>query len=276
MYPAVRPRNILSLFAVISAASGLAQIGSNLLRGAPANPLEAFVHAGFIWMLFGILSLVAIETARRFPLERSRLAQSLPRHAAAFVAISMTHTVLYVPFARLVLGRAGAATMADEIVVSLISNLRGDIFIYGGMIGAYYLFALYRQNTAKPVVDAQPVAAPVAQASYVTRIPLKEEGRVAFVETAEVERIEADGDYVRIHTKRGARLHRQSLATLERQLDPSQFARVHRSTIVRLADIGELQPMFPGEFVAIMTSGARVKVSRTYRTGLVEALGMKA
>lgn len=267
-YAPVRPRVVLAIFAAISIASGGAQVAFGVLRGMPVQPAQVLAHAAFIWMLFGALSFVAIWTARRFPLEPSRLATSAPAHLAAFIAMSMTHTALYLPAAHFL---TGPERPMDPLLPSLILNLRGDIFLYGAMVGAYYLYAQIVAGRNRPAPATPPAAAP----RYLTRIPLRDDGRVGFIDVADVERIEAEGDYVRIHTRKGARLLRQSLTGLEQQLDPAQFARVHRSKIIRLAAIGELQPMFHGEFVAIMASGARVKVSRTYGGTLRSALGLE-
>jgi DNA-binding LytR/AlgR family response regulator len=282
-YPAVKPRNVFALFAAISIASGLSQVVFSVIRGIPlqaGDVMGMLANATFIWMLFGALSLIAIEAARRFPIEKSNLTRALPVHAGAFVAISMTHTLLYVPFTHLVLGRAGRIGMGEEIAISLIANLRGDIFIYGAMVGAYYLHA-YMAAQSSQTASATPAerdAAPAQSAHYLTRIPLKDDGRVGFIDVGDIEQIEADGDYVRVYFAggRASRLIRQSLSSLEKELDPRQFVRVHRSAIVRLAAIQALEPMFHGEFVAIMDSGARVKVSRTYRAALTSSIGLKA
>lgn len=279
-YPPVKPRNVFALFAAISIASGLSQVAFAAIRGIPLQTGDVtgmLANATFIWMLFGALSFIAIGAARRFPLEKANLLRALPVHAGAFATISMTHTLLYVPFTHLVLGRTGPVSMGEEIAVSLLANLRGDIFIYGAMVGAYYLHAYMTAHGERAPAPAEPPPQPAAQ-HYLTRIPLKDDGRVGFIETDDIESIEADGDYVRVCFAggRASRLIRQSLSSLEKELDPRQFVRVHRSAIVRLAAIQALEPMFHGEFVAIMESGARVKVSRTYRAALTSSIGLKA
>jgi two-component system LytT family response regulator len=118
------------------------------------------------------------------------------------------------------------------------------------------------------------VAVPATTTTPLRRIPLKEDGVVAFIETRDVESIAADGDYVKLNGRFGTRTLRQSLSALEKQLDPAEFARIHRSTIVSLSDIKELQPWFHGEYMAIMASGAKLKVSRSHRAALTEALGI--
>ncbi|MCA1575314.1 MAG: LytTR family transcriptional regulator [Acidobacteria bacterium] len=63
-----------------------------------------------------------------------------------------------------------------------------------------------------------------------------------FIKAAEIEWIEAKGNYVSFHCKNGDYLFRESISTLEKQLDPLKFQRIHRSTIVNLDFIKELQP----------------------------------
>jgi hypothetical protein len=266
--PPVRARIVLAIFASVALASAASQVIFTSLRGHPVPVAEAVAHSGFVWMLFGALSFIAFWTARRFPLEASRPLTSVPAHVGAFAIISATHTLLYLPFAHFVLW---PDRPLDPIVTSMVANLRGDVFIYGAMVGGYYLYAFAASARQREAQPAEPQSPP----SYLTRIALRDEGRVEFIEVADVERIEADGDYVWVHAKAGSKLLRQSIGSLEKQLDPAHFARVHRSAIVRLAGIGELQPLFHGEFVAIMRSGARVKVSRTYRSAVTEALGIK-
>jgi hypothetical protein len=268
-YPRPRTRVVLSIFVALSAGSALVETIGGVLQGQPVPVGVSIARNAFIWLVFGALSFAAIFTARRFPLEGGRLLQHLPTHLATFVAISFTHTLLYSPFVRYVLHQSGPRSASGS---ALLGNLRGDVFIYAMMVGAYYLFAFAKRPPQVVTVPATPVVPTTETPAPLKRIPLKEEGRVAFIDTAEVESIEADGDYVKLNGRFGTRTIRQSLSALERQLDPTEFVRIHRSTIASVSSIKELQPWFHGEFVAIMNSGARLKVSRTHREALTEAL----
>jgi len=79
---------------------------------------------------------------------------------------------------------------------------------------------------------------------------------------------EADGPHVRLHTAHGVFEIRETLAHLEAALDARRFVRIHRSFIVNLGQIKELQPWFGGDAVLILKSGQQLKVSRTYRAQL--------
>ena len=108
---------------------------------------------------------------------------------------------------------------------------------------------------------------------YTDRLLVKSDGRVTVLQVDEVDWIEAADNYARVHTARGRYLVREPIKTLERKLNPRQFARVHRSAIVNLARVRELQPMFGGEYVIILSTGAKLTLSRGYRDAFRNALG---
>jgi two-component system, LytTR family, response regulator len=103
---------------------------------------------------------------------------------------------------------------------------------------------------------------------YAERLMVKSAGRVVFLRVEDIDWIEAAGSYVRLHAGRDAHLLHEGIAALLTRLDPARFARVHRSTIVNLDRVRELQPWFHGDAVAILRDGTRLQVSRTYRDAL--------
>jgi two-component system LytT family response regulator len=110
--------------------------------------------------------------------------------------------------------------------------------------------------------DVSAVAVGAAGAAYVTRFTVRRDGRVSFVPAAAVEWIGADGNYVVLHAGEAAHRMRGSLRDVGARLDPRIFVRVHRTAIVNVERIRELQPWFGGDYVAILRSGAKLKVSR--------------
>ena len=107
---------------------------------------------------------------------------------------------------------------------------------------------------------------------YLTRIAVKSGGRAFFVRTSDVDWIEASDNYVRLHVGATSYLVRESLRTLESKLDPDDFLRVHRSAMVNVDAIRELQPWFHGDQVIILRSGARLTCSRRYDERLRQML----
>ena len=97
-------------------------------------------------------------------------------------------------------------------------------------------------------------------------------GRAYPVRVEDVEAIESADHYVELRTAEGSHLIRSPLSEIERRIDPSKFVRIHRSTIVNVDRIKELQPAFHGDVDVILTSGRRVRCSRTYAAALTRLL----
>jgi len=107
---------------------------------------------------------------------------------------------------------------------------------------------------------AEPARAPAA--SYIARFAVRSDGRVRFVAAGDVDWIEADGNYMVLHVGEATHRLRASLAGLTEGLDPKQFVRIHRSVIVNVQRIREVQPWFGGDYIAILRTGAKLRVSR--------------
>lgn len=112
-----------------------------------------------------------------------------------------------------------------------------------------------------------------AGSKYLERLVIKAAGRIYFLETSEIDWIEAEGNYVSVHAGKKSHLLRETISSLEAQLDPKKFLRIHRSSIVRIDRIRELQPWFHGEFRVVLQNGMQLTLSRNYRDKLQEALG---
>ncbi len=106
------------------------------------------------------------------------------------------------------------------------------------------------------------VDGPREASSYIARFTVRDDGRIRFVQATDVDYIEADGNYIVMHVGDTTHRVRASLRDVSRQLDPRVFMRVHRSTIVNIHRIREVQPWFGGDYIAILRSGVKLKVSR--------------
>jgi len=107
--------------------------------------------------------------------------------------------------------------------------------------------------------------------SHRTRVPIKANGRVTFLPVGEIDWIESADNHVKIHTNGDTHLLRRTLQNMQASLSPAEFVRVHRSAIVNVARIKEIQPWFNGEYVVLLRDGTKVNSSRGYRARL-EAL----
>lgn len=111
-----------------------------------------------------------------------------------------------------------------------------------------------------------------ARTSHLERLVVKSGGRAFFLKTEEINWIEAEGKYVRLHLGRDSHLVRESIGTLESQLDPKRFLRIHRSAIVNIDCVRELQPWFHNEYRVILCDGTELSLSRGCRKKLADLL----
>lgn len=99
---------------------------------------------------------------------------------------------------------------------------------------------------------------------YLDRLMVNERGRLYFIKVSDIEWFEAEDNYVRIHTGRASHLIRQTLGRLQEKLDPSRFARIHRSTIVNLDCIREIQLGVGSDRIVILHRGLHLRLSQRY------------
>jgi two-component system, LytTR family, response regulator len=108
---------------------------------------------------------------------------------------------------------------------------------------------------------------------YLKRFVVRDEGRLYVVAADRVDWIEAADNDVLLHVAREVHRLRGTLAALASRLDPARFARIHRSSIVNIERVREVQPWFKGESVLLLVDGTRLTIGRTYREGFLQSLG---
>lgn len=104
------------------------------------------------------------------------------------------------------------------------------------------------------------------------RLAIKASGSIYFLKTETIDWIEATGDYARLYADGKAHLMRETMTRLHARLDPKKFLRIHRSIIVNIESIKDVQPLFNGAYIVTLTSGKRLKSSRGYRSELQSLL----
>jgi two-component system LytT family response regulator len=107
----------------------------------------------------------------------------------------------------------------------------------------------------------------------IRRIAVRSGGRIQSVRVEEVHWLDAEDNYLRIHTGKAVHLIRGTLSELERRLDPEVFIRIHRSAIVKIESIREVESLFHGDYEVVLRTGERLPVGRKYRDRLLEAIG---
>ncbi|MDE2460894.1 MAG: response regulator [Gammaproteobacteria bacterium] len=129
------------------------------------------------------------------------------------------------------------------------------------------------ERRRQPEAAAVPLAEGAQVPAYLCRIAVKSVGRTVFVNAANIDWLETAGNYVCLHVGKDTHVVRETMNQLETQLDPAKFVRIHRSTMVRIETIREIQPLFNGDRVVILQDGAKLTMSRSYREKARAALG---
>ena len=128
--------------------------------------------------------------------------------------------------------------------------------------------ARVRERVSAQGMDNQHVRALLQQLSqaprFISRIALRSAGRISFVNVEEILYVQAAENYVQLHLKASRHLLHVPIATLESSLDPELFLRIHRSLIVNMGHVQELETGPHGEYIVVLEGGARLQSSRSY------------
>jgi two-component system LytT family response regulator len=103
---------------------------------------------------------------------------------------------------------------------------------------------------------------------YISRLAVKSKGRILFIRVDEIDWVEAQDNYLRLHLGKDSHLLRETMNNFGAKLDPERFIRIHRSTIVNVDRIKELRPWFTGEYIVVLQDGKELTLTRSYRDKL--------
>ncbi len=122
-----------------------------------------------------------------------------------------------------------------------------------------------RMNTLLARFEANPPHVPSFESNYLERIAVKEGERITFLNVESIDWIEAADNYICLHIGAKSYLLRSKIGDMDKQLDPRHFLRIHRSRIVKIDRIQEMQPQGSGDCILMLKDGTRLTSSRTYR-----------
>jgi two-component system LytT family response regulator len=124
-----------------------------------------------------------------------------------------------------------------------------------------------RRSLASPAQPRPP--RPESSSAHLTRFPVKDRERFLLLKPEEVDWIHSAANYAELHARGRSFLVRMTMSELEERLDPAQFVLIHRSTIVNVDRVTEIQPEYHGEFQVVLQDGTRLRLSRRYRDRLL-------
>jgi hypothetical protein len=256
--------------------------------------LGVWLIQSYVWAL---LTPAVIWLAQRFPFERRRIWRGLGVHLLAGTVFSVISPAIYVLVYRVVTEREFIYARALRNL--LFDEFHGCLLIYLSVVGLAHAYGYYgryrrgelatseletrlRQSQAEREADQRLRDQLLSlvqllkvqredgeqQRKYIDRIPIKSAERITLLDVEDIHWIESVDNYVKLHTRGRSHLIRETMIGLEAKLNPMQFLRVRRSTIVNARRIKELLPLFNGEYAIILDGGTRVQSSRRYRKNL--------
>ena len=129
------------------------------------------------------------------------------------------------------------------------------------------------RKSAQHAAIAQLLASQQHRRTCLNRITVKRNGRILLLPTHDIDWIEAEDNYVLLHCGKDAYILRQTLSNIQNRLDPDTFIRVHRSAIVNIEALKELQLGFDGTYGVELKNGTKLRLSRSYREKFFEKFG---
>ncbi len=210
----------------------------------------------------------------RFPLRGGRVARDATVHVTALAGwLVLTNLALRVPDA----GRMGWAWVLTDTREGIVRYAPTAVLLWAVLAWLGRGAPAAEKGETEPgperALETDEGDASAAPAT----LPVPGLNRVRLVPLEQIRYLEADGDHVRVHTTEGPHRLRATLSDLERKLATSRtFVRIHRSHLVNLGHLREVQPFQHGDWVAVMSDGAELRIPRTRRRALERILGKAA
>ena len=263
----VEPAFWIVLFMVLAASNAWLVWVDMRRDGTPASLWEPAVWEGSSHLVVLCLLPALIAFERRFPLRLTLLRRNLPRHLLATVAFSGVHIVAMVALRHLAYWVQGEHYLYDTRGRYLVYEYLKDVRTYFTLlvtVGFYRLWMLRWQGEAR-LLDAPDEGPPVEPVERPERFLVQKLGKEFLLPAAEIEWIQAWGNYVNLRVRAHDYPLRATMTAIEQRLDPRRVVRVHRSYIVNLDFLQEIEPLDSGDARARMRDGGTVPVSRRYR-----------
>jgi hypothetical protein len=212
---------------------------------------------------------------RRFPLRWGFLKRNVLMHLAGSVVFSLLHVGAMVLVRKLVYLAQGEqyyfGDLPHELFYEYIKDVRTYILVLS--IGLTYRFVMLRWQGEAKLLEAPDEGPPVEPVEQPERFLVRKLGKEFLLPAAEIESAQAWGNYVNLRVRGHDYPLRSTMAAIEQRLDPKRFVRVHRSYIVNLDFVVEIEPLDSGDARAKLRDGSHVPVSRRYRDDLRKLSG---
>jgi hypothetical protein len=280
------PAAIAGAWTIVAIAAAIQALA--LVRlGGRADVLGAVLGRVSIVPLWALATPLIFRSARRFPVvdaARHVLPSRVALHLVlASVFVVVTNLLIRIPAALAPIVDGGGLDMLVRSTVRGVAEYYPPaVVVYGVLVAIGHV--LFRPP-AVAVAPPEPLVAPPADESLGTpvaavgaidgHITVRQWNRVHLVRVEDIDFVEAEDNYVVVHAASRTYKGRDRISEVEAQLDARRFVRIHRSTIVHLAKIREVQPLTHGDHAVILRDGKVLRVARSRKQALGQALGIE-
>jgi hypothetical protein len=265
--------------AVIGTVGNTITVAMELRRaGLSFHPFEPAVWEGSSHLVLLALVPAVAWFTRRFPLHPDTWLRRLPLYLLGSIAFSLLHVVAMLALRKAIYALVGESYEFGHWPRQLLYEYVKDIRAFATMvllIEGYRLLVRRLHGEASLLVapDDAPAVEPVERPE---RFLVRKLGREFLVAAADIEALQAAGNYVNLRVRGRDYPLRGTISALEARLDPTRFQRVHRSHIVNLDQIASIEPLDTGDARLHLKDGSTVPCSRRYRAALRERGGERS
>jgi hypothetical protein len=242
------------------------------------SPWEPWVweSSSAIMMLALIPALVYVS--RRWPIRFETWRHNLLVHLGFSVVYSLIHVVGMIALRKLAYAMAGEqyhfGAWWRDFGYEYLKDIRSYFWILAG-IGLYRLWVVRFQGEARLLAEPD-VGPPVEPVEQPERFLVRKLGKEFLLAAREIEWLQASGNYVNLHVRGRDYPLRVTMAGIEARLDAQYFVRVHRSYVINLDFLVEIEPLDTGDARLLMRDGVKIPCSRRYRAALRDRFGQSA
>ena len=234
----------------------------------------------WVWEASSSTAMLALIPAvvaalRRWPIRIDTLRRNLPLHLACSLVFSVLHVSGMVVLRKLAYVPTGLhydfGAVGANFVYEYLKDVRSYFWILV-TIGLYRLWVVRFQGEAR-LLEEPDVGPPVEPVEQPERFLVRKLGKEFLLAAREIEWLQASGNYVNLHVRGRDYPLRATMAGIETRLDAQHFVRVHRSFVINLDFLSEIEPLDTGDARLVMRDGMKVPCSRRYRAVLRERFG---
>jgi len=282
-------------WSAIAALFSLQRLYAAAARGGVPVWSHLALEMSVVWGTWAILTPAILFIVRRFPLSLDHPRRVL-LHLPIGVGVGMLHSLLvaaitplfiwrpsFLPIRDMLAGRLASAIAFETLIYLLVAAVLYAVIYAGQSRERQIAVARAEENLTRARLDARNLEDKweqlvlhmdeISSRNYRAEcIAVPERDGVVKVPVGSIDWVQAEDNYVRLHTAAGSHLLRTTLSGLERKLTASDFVRIHRSAMVSVSRIAKLRRIASNRYAVVLTDGAQLRVSRAYRKRVVAAV----